>query len=51
MRATPTADAVVCALGVLMVLVYAVAMYHHATLDPYSMWCDPRMTGCVVGQW
>lgn len=44
------ADRVVCALGVLMVLVYAVVMYHLATLDPHSMWCDPAVTGCVFGR-
>lgn len=49
MNAHPIVDRVVCALGVLMVIVYAIAMYRYATLDPRSMWCDPAITGCVVG--
>ena len=48
-RAHPIADRVVCLLGVLMVVVYAVVMYRHAILDPHSMWCDPHLVGCVIG--
>jgi hypothetical protein len=43
-------DVVVCALGVLMVIAYAVAMWHQAGTDPYSVWCDPKVTACVHHQ-
>lgn len=42
----PIADLVVTALGVLMVIVFAMITHHQATLDPYSVWCDPHVTAC-----
>jgi hypothetical protein len=48
-RARPVTDFVVCALGVLMVIVYAVGLYHHATLDHNSTWCDPHLVVCGTG--
>lgn len=49
MKRSRVTDFVVCALGVLMVIAYAVLMYQHATVDPHSVWCDPTLTSCVTG--
>lgn len=42
----PIADRVVTALGVLMVIGYALVVHHQATLDPHSVWCDPHVVVC-----
>ena len=48
MRTHQVADLIITILGVLMTIIYTIVMYHQATLDPYSVWCDPHAAACVT---
>lgn len=45
----PVGDLIVTALGVCMVITYTIIMYRHATMNPYSVWCDPHLVTCRAG--
>ena len=45
-RIRPIMDRVVVTIGVVATVLGAVVIHHQATMDPYSVWCDPQVVAC-----